>query len=671
MATARIDIGADTADYVAKVKQIPGITEKEADKAGKAFRNKLINQAVKGLGEVGDAAEDAVKKTGQATDKLGGQLLDLGEIAGVPGDKIKKLGAGIGALTNPAGIAAIAVGAIAIAAAGTVTGIVAAVDAADDLARSLGEIRGLSRQEGFGVTKSELKTIDEANAAMDALSVIGQQAVVTLGSELAPAVKAASIELVKFGLIGLDAFNAFADGGNLLSDLADFLAGRFLKAVTKPIDKLADFAFVLAKVAKAAGADGLAKDLMAVERAYEGVVDGFSAAVVDGVSFGFERLSESTAEYDKRAQELVGTIFDQNAAERNAADAAKAKAEADRDAAKAAREAEQAEKDRIRALEDLVSQYQRVRDAEQDASRGAVARAEREIATIDSLEAQLAASGELTAEREQTLASRRAQIAAEYVTKVLAEDKRIQEQRARDAEADIARDKATQEARVSASANATNQILSGVDALAQYEYQTRTSNARQIEDQLADTESELTDSQRKELETRLALEKKQAKRSFNLSKALSIAQIAISTAEASMAAFAQGMKIGGPIGAAALVAATLAVGGLQTALVAKQKLPTAHRGQVPLDGAAADERLTLVTDEEGVLTQQGVRSVGGPAGVAALNAGQSAGMGGSVMVNLNLNNRTMQTVVAEASRGPGPARNAMRRDNPVGQRRRR
>lgn len=669
MARAVIDIGADTADYVAKVKTIPGLTEKEADKAGKAFRSKLINQALKGLDEVGEAAEDAVKKTGQATDKLGNQLLDLGELVGVPGDKLKKLGAGVGALASPAGIAAVAVGGIAAAATGVAVGITSAVAAADDLARSLEEVKGLTAQEGFGITPAQLKSIDEANAAMSALGVIGKQAVVTLGAEFAPAVRTVAVELVKLGLVGLDAINTFADGENVLRAVAEFLTGRMVKAITAPINSLTLLTETMAKVADVAGADGLAASLHSVNDAYEGWVDSMADRAVDGLGAGIARLSATTADYQDDAEALIGTIARHAEAERNAVQATKDRAAAEREAAQAAREAEQAELARIRALEQLIGEYGRVEDAQEDAARGSVARAEREIATVDDLAARLAASGELTVEREQVLASRKAQIAADYAIKVVEEERKRSEEERRLHEERMAQIKAERDARIAAVTTATSQALAAVDSLADAEYQRRTENARAIEERLADTEHSVSTTQRMELEDRLELEKKQAKRSFALSKALSLAQIAVSTAEASMAAFAQGMKVGGPVGAAALLAATLAVGGLQATLVAKQKPPVAHRGRVPLAGGTADEQITTVLSDEAVLTGRGVDAAGGPSGVADLNAGRSSG-GGAMSINLVLGNRTLERVTFEALRRPGQARRAARANSPTGQRRR-
>lgn len=654
-----VDIGADTAQYVEQVKRIPGITEKEVAKAAGAYRNTLIKDALKGLGQVEDAAKDAVEGTAKATEKLGGQLLDIGELAGVPGDKLKKLGSGLGALASPAGIAAIAIGSVAAATIGAAAGIVSAVAAADDLARELEEIKGLSAVEGFGVGADDLRALNEANAAMQALSTIGKQAVVALGAEFAPAVEAVSVELVKFGLIALDTFNRFAEGGDVLRDVAEFFAGRLVKAILAPVSSLVLLADVLGKVAKAAGADGLAADLEAVDQAYEGFVDTVASGAVDALGAGFERLSGTTSDYDDRARQLVSTLMRHAEATRNASANAKALAEAER-------EAERIEKERQKTLEGLTAEYQRVREAQDDAARGGVAKVEREIAALDDLRGRLEAEGLLTVEAEETISARKTQLAVAYTQTVIAEAKRLDAERQKLHEQELARIEAERAARVNAAFSATSQTIALAQQGADLSYQIRTDRAKAIEEQLSNTEAYLTDNQRAELDERLAAEKKAAKRSFALSKALAIVEIAVSTAQASMAAFAQGMKVGGPVAAGIFTGLALGAGALQTAVVARQK-PPAHRGLVPMAGGQADEGVTVLTAGEAVLSPRGVENAGGAAGVAAMNRGQPAG-GGATTVNLQLGLKTLDTITAQAVGRPGATRAAMRRRDPVGQR---
>ena len=668
MAGASFDLAADISDYVKEVAKIPGITDAEAQKAGKAIRQRLVNEAVKGLVEVRKEAKDTVQEVGKVGDKankeLGNQILDLGELVGVPGDGIKKLVSGLGALANPAGVAAVAVGAIAAATVGVAAGITSAVAAADDFARELEDIRGLTDQEGFGVNREQLKTIDEANAAMQALSVIGKQAVVTLGAEFAPTVKTVAVELVKLGLVGLDAFNAFAEGNDILTEVASFMAGRLVKSITAPVDALTELTETLAKVAEIAGQDGLAKDLHSVDAAYEQWVDSLADGAVDLLGDEIERVTELTGDYDARAEQLVGTLVKQAEAERNAAENAKAKAEAER-------EAEKAEREREAAIRRLTGEVEKLADINEKASETREERLARELADLDALQAQLAEYGQLTLDNEVAIIEGKKRLQDEYLEEAIRVAIEAGNKQREIDEAEAERIEANKQARINAAWTATSQGLAAAQQLADLGYDIATESAQAAADALEDTDSQLTAFKRQQLEARQKQEEKAAKRFFALSKALSLVQITVATAEGVQSAIAAGMKLGGPVAAALLAAGVVASGVAQAAVVAKQKPPSAHRGRVPLTGGAADEQLTTVLANEAVLTATGVDSAGGPEGVAAMNAGQSSGMGGSVMVNLNLNNRTMQTVVAEASRGPGPARNAMRRDNPVGQRRRR
>jgi hypothetical protein len=670
MATAKINIGAETADYVSEIKKIPGITDKEAEKAGKAFRNKLINQAIKGLDEVEDKAKSAVDATGKATDKLGGQLLDLGELVGVPADKLKKLGAGVEALANPMGIAAVAAGSVAFAAAGAAAAIVTMVDAADELARELKGIKGLGGLEGFGISSADLTSLDQANAALASIGTIGRQVVVTLGAEFAPAVTEVATEVVKFGLIALDAFNQFAEGGDILRGVAEFMTGKLVKAITAPVNALTILTNTMARVAEAAGADGLATQLRKADEAYEGFVKSASSSAVDALAGGFERLSGLTGDYDARARQLISTMQTHAATQRDAAAAAKELAEAEKEAA-----AIEAERQRLTHQisvehEKLISDYDRVAMAAEDAATSGASRVQRELAGLDGLSARLQAEGALTVERERVINDAKTKIVVDYTNTVIAERQRQDEADAAAAAAEVERNRATRDAKLQAITSTADAAISASTAVAQQEYQIRSQYASDLERALSDKEANLTDSQRAEMQERLDLARKQAKRAFAISKALSIAQIAVSTAEAAMSAFAQGMKMGGPVGAAALVAATLAVGGLQTAVVARQK-PPAHRGLVPVGGAAADEGMTMLTNEEAVLSPRGVEAAGGPEGVSNLNAGGGSMGGGTTTVNLQFGLRTMDTVTASALSRPGESRAMVRKGNPVGHRRNR
>lgn len=110
-------------------------------------------------------------------------------------------------------------------------------------------------------------------------------------------------------------------------------------------------------------------------------------------------------------------------------------------------------------------------------------------------------------------------------------------------------------------------------------------------------------------------------RSFNRSKAASIAQIAIQTAVAAITALGPPL---GPIAGAIAAAGIVAAGGIAAAKVAAQKPPEAPMGRPPASSPDHPVRVAIQR-EEAVLSKQGVRTAGGPSGVTALNNGTAGG----------------------------------------------
>ena len=265
----------------------------------------LEQKAKKGGKQIGDDIEKGAKKAEKSMTDAGKAAEDLGDAAGLPVDKIKKLASGFGALSAPAAVAVGAVAAIALGVGLMTAAMVGSVSAAKDLAAYL---KPLSGQKGFGISKEQLASIKSANDAMQALGVIVKQIVARLGAEFAPAVEKIAFLLVKFGLIALDAFNTFADGHDILRELARFLIGGLIDAMVPVISSLVTMAQVMADLAEAAGQTGLAQKLGLVKQKWTEFKTAIADRVVDGLTGAVGRLDDATGNYDERAKKLIGSM---------------------------------------------------------------------------------------------------------------------------------------------------------------------------------------------------------------------------------------------------------------------------------------------------------------------------------------------------------------------------
>ena len=254
---------------------------------------------------VGDGIGSGAKKAEKSADDAAKGLEDLGDAAGLPVDKLKKLSGGFAALANPATAAVVAVGAVALAGVALATGIVKAVVAAEELSKALAPLRD---QKGFGITKEQLASIKGANDAMGAMGAIVKQVVARLGAEFAPVIEKGATLLVKFGLMALDAFNAFADGKDILRELAIFLADKFISSIFGVFDGLANLVGMIGNLARAVGKEELAGKLEGVNAKWNEFTRGLATKAVDYATEGIKRIDAATGDYDARAKKLIGSV---------------------------------------------------------------------------------------------------------------------------------------------------------------------------------------------------------------------------------------------------------------------------------------------------------------------------------------------------------------------------
>ena len=181
-----------------------------------------------------------------------------------------------------------------------------------------------------------------------------------------------------------------------------------------------------------------------------------------------------------------------------------------------------------------------------------------------------------------------------------------------------------------------------------------------IRDQLADATTERTRKRlRQELDAAIKSERiaeEGARQAFARGKALSLAQATISTAQAVAGALAQPPYPPGTIPAAI---AAGALGAVQIAAIASEPAPSFHSG-----GLLRDEMMITARRGEAVLSPAAVESVGGEAGIRALNAGANTGPT-TLIVEQKVRTRVLDSQVYDLGRsGQGALQRQILRGQP-------
>lgn len=407
--TASLDI--DLAQVRRELALLPNMVGDNAQKALvrlEATVRRAEVAAKKSTRALARAQRESDRQAAESARQAREGLKGVAELAGISTDKVDKLGAVWTALASPIGVAAVAVAAATLAVGGLVAGIGAAVFKADELEEKL---RPLQKLEGFGVNGAALASIQAANDSLDALVAIGQQATVMLGAQYAPAIERAAVVTVKLGLMALDAFAAFQDGGEILRDLSVFLVGSFVRSLLSPVGGLTRIVDLLGDLAGVAGADGLAADLHAVRQGWVDWTDDIARTAVDfyfdAASDAVGALDEATASYDGRARELIGTVGDlADAQDKNA---------------KKTRDAERRYRELMKAFEEAREAQRKLADLQADLSAAATGTEdelrinrefERRIDLLDDIAKKFGYTAELEATYQAAAAERERELAA-------------------------------------------------------------------------------------------------------------------------------------------------------------------------------------------------------------------------------------------------------------------
>jgi hypothetical protein len=222
------------------------------------------------------------------------------------------------------------------------------------------------------ITPEQREAVERANAALDALWVVADDLVVTLGADLAPAITDVATALVQLGIDGGKTFEAFSKGHSVFEEFSLLLAENVVRAVTAPITGLAELNRMFEKFAALVGLDvtsGLSEDF-----------DEWTRATAEAWT-GLDGLDDATTDLigtETEAEALVGRLAERR---HEASEAAQRQREAQEDLEKsylkeldALREidkiAEKAESDTVSAIQAVTN----ARDAELVAIERALAR---------------------------------------------------------------------------------------------------------------------------------------------------------------------------------------------------------------------------------------------------------------------------------------------------------
>jgi hypothetical protein len=308
---------ANMSDLHKKLAELPGLTDKEAKKMVRSLERQLKKtekaaaKAAKNSGRSMKEMEKSLRQAQRRIQKMGAAATAISPAFGAMVTNAGAVAGGISAMMNPVGLAIGGFVALTAATAGTTAGMVVMVRKARDLEKSLApfaHIDGIVPE----IPAAQLASLERANAAMDGLGTVAKSAVLVLAAEFAPAVEKAATLTLKFGLMALDAFQAFAQGKNVLEELAVFLGSYFIQTLTAPISVLASLIEIMGDLATAVGAKGLGKSLSEFGDKWDDFTADIARSgvelVFDGISGAVSGLDGVTGDYDARARKLIGTM---------------------------------------------------------------------------------------------------------------------------------------------------------------------------------------------------------------------------------------------------------------------------------------------------------------------------------------------------------------------------
>jgi hypothetical protein len=587
---------ADTSDVISALEKIPDVTKKQARAAARAIATSQT-QAAK-------ASKKAARIAQREWDEKLGKIKTASATAfGDSVNKVADLTAGLGAIGPVGAIAAVAIAGIGLAVVGSVAGTIALVSATDDLIRSNEHLNDI---EGFTFDKSQIRAVDDANAAMAGLGNITSQAAAIIGVELAPVVERGSRLLLGMGLVALDAMNASAEGGRMVAKVFDELVRITIGGLVDDFLTLLRFGENIYKILGRKVPEGLSNLRQTIE-------DNTSASAA--LDWALGKVETSMGGYSERIDDIVDANYRQSESFKRATDAAE--------------KHQKVMEGQVTALQKMISVSQKAQADQLSASEKLALGAAEQINEINRL------AGEAGVLGDEAAAAARLQV-----------EERLQRDLADLREKEAEKASKERERQVQEDFRATSERLGA--------YQSLTSSLGQLS-------QGVTDLIVKGKGEESAAAKKAAKIQFGVSKTTAIGQALIDGFLASQKAIAQFGPPPSPLGIIGLAAAGVTTAA-SVAGIAAQSPPSFHVGGLIGNSgpSAPDETMIRARAGEGVVTRQGVDAL------AQINSGVTPGFGGTVVVQ-TYRHRVLDLQVQDEMRSPtGALRAATRQGRRVG-----
>jgi hypothetical protein len=617
---ASIKITGEIDDYVAKIKKIPGITDKEAKKAADAWVKQLKRgqikaalQATKSAKQASTAWKDAAESAKQAAEGVGGAA--GGAAGGV--EKFVRSVQAAGQAAGPAGIA-VGVAGLAIAAIGIGSAL-----AAQQVISLIGEVEALEESlapfQDQGVfaplPKETLDSVRQFNDSLSGLSAIVSSLKIELGGVLANALGDSAEAMLVAAFAGKELFDAL---GGVETALAIVGSGAGLLTQLIDKDRLSTHADALEWLGFGDSLDrwrNSASDAIGAARSLANAAGDVGIALEPTLA-GFEKW---TREQEREAS-------------KKAAAGARAHAAALREQADALREVNS-------FLAEEAAFFNQIRTAEIEAASAS------EKASADKLAAAQAADAEWDAFTVRALAN---------VDRQIAKEKQLQDERAAGivsavndyqmvAGAAIGFVSELAAAQIQAQEDVANRAKGRIETLQELRRETFDGEREmRTESEQADIDATRNDLEAKIKARRENIQsaRQSAKKAAKAQKQLGRLDVAVNTAAAVTKAFALFGPPPSPPGIAAAAAAVLS-GATQLSIINRQKPPQFHAGgqrpQLPSFTSTPDEVLALQLPGESTINQRGTDALGGPEAVERLNqtGGGGGGQGGAPMIVLD------------------------------------
>lgn len=616
--TTRRDISlnviADISKYQEQFAKIPGYTDKQAAKAAQALEKRMSKAAADSARTAERAAEKAAREAAKVAAKAQREIIDtqreaieagkgLAELAGIPADKFEKLRAVMAGLSSPlgqiavAGVgAALAVGAVATAVAGVSAAAVASVRASNEL---LDKFEALAAVEGFAIPAEDVESIRQANAALDSIQVTAERLVVIFAGQVAPSVQTVAVEIVKLGLAAGDVLDGMGSAATVVANVFSQM-GRIVVGSISPITQtFLNLADISATLARAAGLDEMA-------RKFERVANAATEIPLEVVGLGFEGISIATADYQERAEQLIGTVRklaeeqeEQTKSSKQAADQTKKQADQVKALVAAGKE-RAAQVDRDIALSQQNAEIVARATQVELTAMGKLAKAtDEQFAQAEAIRVQRLENAQndqfLRLEAEREYEEARTAIAHQYDVQ----------------RTELARQQSDERRRIEEAENGA--VIEGLTEFAQ----TMLTNTHQMLQGLQTLAADSKNRQR-------------ARALFQAGKVTGLGMVAVNTAVAITKAFADLGPILAPVAAGAIAANGI----VQAEVIRRQKPPQFYRGTSMVEqyasgtsrvsGGTADAVPAVLHEGEAVLNRRAAERMG-RGNIDAMNAGRTGG----------------------------------------------